>query len=226
MKVIDENLLKNAVANSLNLTGVMRELKRADSSAGRNTIKKYIVLYNINFNHFETNEDRCKRISPNKKKRTINDIFVENSTYNGGVNLKKRLYDEGLKERKCELCGQDEIWNGKHMSLILDHINGIHDDNRIENLQIVCPNCNATLPTHCRGASKLITKEKKIRNSNFDLNISYIEKKKKKKSYGLGKSNSQFGTCWITNSIENKKIKLFELNTYLVLGWVRGRKLK
>jgi hypothetical protein len=35
------------------------------------------------------------------------------------------------------------------MSLILDHINGINNDNRIENLRIVCPNCNATLDTHC-----------------------------------------------------------------------------
>jgi len=35
------------------------------------------------------------------------------------------------------------------MTLILDHINGTHDDNRLENLRIVCPNCNATLPTHC-----------------------------------------------------------------------------
>ena len=63
------------------------------------------------------------------------------------TNLKKRLYNEGLKERKCELCGQDENWQGKHMSLILDHINGINNDNRIENLRIVCPNCDATLPT-------------------------------------------------------------------------------
>ena len=63
-------------------------------------------------------------------------------------------YKEGIKKRKCELCGQGEEWNGKHMSLILDHINGNPNDNRLENLQIVCPNCNATLPTHCRGHKK------------------------------------------------------------------------
>jgi hypothetical protein len=41
------------------------------------------------------------------------------------------------------------------MSLILDHINGIGNDNRIENLQIVCPNCAATLDTHCGRRSKV-----------------------------------------------------------------------
>jgi hypothetical protein len=35
------------------------------------------------------------------------------------------------------------------MSMILDHINGVSNDNRLENLQIVCPNCAATLDTHC-----------------------------------------------------------------------------
>ena len=35
------------------------------------------------------------------------------------------------------------------MSLILDHVNGVADDNRLFNLRIVCPNCNATLDTHC-----------------------------------------------------------------------------
>jgi len=40
------------------------------------------------------------------------------------------------------------------MTLILDHINGVNNDNRLENLRIVCPNCNATLDTHCIGVRK------------------------------------------------------------------------
>jgi hypothetical protein len=78
--------------------------------------------------------------------------LVVNSTYSRGC-LKQRLYDEGLKTRSCELCGQGEKWQGKRMSLILDHINGEATDNRIENLQMVCPNCAATLETH-RGRNK------------------------------------------------------------------------
>jgi hypothetical protein len=68
--------------------------------------------------------------------------------------LKERLYASGLKERRCELCGQGETWRDRRMSLILDHINGIADDNRLENLRIVCPNCNATLETHCGRRSR------------------------------------------------------------------------
>ena len=114
------------------------------------TINKYIGLYNIDISHFEYKR-RNQFLKIN-----MESILIENSKYSSSNHLKNRLYEEGLKEKKCELCGQGEEWNGNHMSLILDHINGIYNDNRIENLRIVCPNCNATLDTHCKGNKKKV----------------------------------------------------------------------
>ena len=54
------------------------------------------------------------------------------------MQLKKRLYAEGLKQRICEMCGQDELWHGRRLALILDHVNGVSDDHRLENLRILC----------------------------------------------------------------------------------------
>ncbi len=71
-------------------------------------------------------------------------------------NLKARLYAEGLKQPTCEICSQGEQWRGRWMSLILDHINGVRSDNRLENLRIACPNCNATLDTHCGRQTRIV----------------------------------------------------------------------
>ena len=54
----------------------------------------------------------------------LEDILVERLDLQPR-HLKQRLYAEGLKQRRCELCGQGEDWRGRRMSLILDHINGV-----------------------------------------------------------------------------------------------------
>jgi len=61
--------------------------------------------------------------------------------------LKMRLIRERLKQARCEACGRDR-WNGTHIPLELDHINGRRDDNRLDNLRILCPNCHAQTPTY------------------------------------------------------------------------------
>ena len=181
MKKIDEILLLNAVQNANSISDVMKNLKRADSSAGRSIIKKYIDIYNIETSHFDTHKERYEKNLKKFVKLSNDEIFVEHSTYNSGNKIKNRLYEEGLKERKCELCGQDENWHGKYMNLVLDHINGIHDDNRLENLRIVCPNCNATLPTHCRGNKKM--KKKEYNKKKHYVNLSLSQRKVKRPSY-------------------------------------------
>ena len=62
--------------------------------------------------------------------------------------LRWRLFHDKIKEQKCEICGTSS-WQGHQLSLILDHINGINNDHRLENLRIVCPNCDSLLPTFC-----------------------------------------------------------------------------
>lgn len=86
----------------------------------------------------------------NKKiKLDYNDLFIENCVHSRST-VKNYIIKNNLLKYVCSDCKQDEYWRGKKISLILDHINGIYNDNRIENLRFMCPNCNATLNTHCK----------------------------------------------------------------------------
>ena len=69
--------------------------------------------------------------------------------------LKKRLFEANLKQPRCELCGWAEQSEDGRIPVELDHINGIHNDNRIENLRILCPNCHSLQSTH-RGRNKKV----------------------------------------------------------------------
>ncbi|MEX1141231.1 MAG: hypothetical protein WD993_05200 [Thermoleophilaceae bacterium] len=116
------------------------------TGGGHITLKKYAARWEIATDHFDPNYGKHRY---GRERRTpLSAVLVEGSSFSRGT-LKKRLYEHGLKDRRCELCGQGEMWRGKRMSLILDHTNGVRDDHRLENLRIVCPNCAATLSTHC-----------------------------------------------------------------------------
>lgn len=67
--------------------------------------------------------------------------------------LKKRLFNAGLKKPACEVCGWAQQASDGRIPVELDHMNGNHNDNRIENLRVLCPNCHSLQPTH-RGKNK------------------------------------------------------------------------
>ena len=68
--------------------------------------------------------------------------YFDNTHQITSAKLKEKLFRDGLKEEKCEICGTTE-WQGVKLSLELHHKNNNHNDNSFENLQILCPNCHS-----------------------------------------------------------------------------------
>lgn len=179
---MDIEQLKRTISESRTITEVCYKLYGNKYYGNRITIKNYIKQFNMDISHFVIDYSNKKMFF---KRKDISEILVLDSTHDT-TNLKNRLYKEGLKERRCEKCGQDENWYGKHMSLILDHKNGNNKDNRIENLQIVCPNCSATLPTFSGknvNRNNRLMKMKKLVNPNF--NKSESQRKVKRPEYNI-----------------------------------------
>lgn len=130
--------LEEIVKNSLTINEVVDKLGYSThSGSNSNTVKERLLKYNIDISHF-THKTPIKRTEEN--------IFIENST--ASQQTLRRWYQKGeYSEYKCSICGQEPIWQGKDLTLILDHINGNNKDHRLENLRWVCPNCNQQLDT-------------------------------------------------------------------------------
>ncbi len=88
-----------------------------------------------------------------EKYKDINSILIENSPYNHST-LKDRILEYNLLEYKCSICYNAGEWLNKRLVLQLDHINGINNDNRIENLRFLCPNCHSQTPNYCKRLTK------------------------------------------------------------------------
>lgn len=140
-----EREARKAVAESRSYSEALRRLGMRPAGGNHAVLRRWVdEVWKIPTEHFDGGEPRIPVPDP----IPLTEVLVRDSTYSRSA-LKRRLFEEGHKERVCEMCGQDENWRGCTMSLILDHVNGVPDDNRIENLRIVCPNCAATLDTHC-----------------------------------------------------------------------------
>jgi hypothetical protein len=145
-RTFTEPMLRSAVAESRSYSDALRRLGLRPAGGNHRTIKKYVAMWGISTAHFDPHGASIEHLG--RPRLPLSEILVEGSTYHRG-HLKDRLFAEGIKQPRCELCGQGEVWRGRPMALILDHINGIPNDNRLENLRVVCPNCSATLDTHC-----------------------------------------------------------------------------
>ena len=145
-KYTDKEFIR-AVKNNYSISKTLKELKLKPSGGNYKVFYKKVKELNISINHF-TGQAHLK----NKKhdwnvKIPLTKILIKESNYSSTYHLKKRLIKEKIFQYKCNICGIDD-WNHKPLSLHLDHINGINNDNRIENLQLLCPNCHSQTSTY------------------------------------------------------------------------------
>jgi Zn finger protein HypA/HybF involved in hydrogenase expression len=149
---INDTEFSEIVKSSLSIAEVIRKCNGVPAGGNYRSIKKRITQLNLDTSHFTGQGwnvgERFK--SPVKAKPLV-EILVENSFYQS-YKLAKRLLKEGVKERKCECCG-NTTWLDKDIPLELHHINGDNTDNRLENLQLLCPNCHAMTDNY-RGKNK------------------------------------------------------------------------
>ena len=164
-----EEQFRDAWENSVSIAEVARKLNLTIYGSTYKTLRHAAKELELSEDHFlGQGWNVGLKFNPSKAK-PIEEVLVEGSNVQSS-NLKARLFKEGLKDKVCEICEITE-WRGKPAPLALDHINGINDDNRLENLRILCYNCHGQTETWCRGKGK---------RKNAALEDKKIEREKEK----------------------------------------------
>lgn len=135
--------LEESAKNATTIADICRDLNISPIGGNYKTIRKKIKEYDISIEHFVgSGWNKGDRFKTFGKKVSMLDILVENSSYTNSSHLRKRLIEEGYKRHQCEKCLNIE-WLEQPISLELNHINGINNDHRLVNLELLCPNCHA-----------------------------------------------------------------------------------
>ena len=138
--------LMAAVRDSTNYAQVIRKLGLVAAGGNYDQVRERIKSLALDTSHF--NFSACGWSRGLKLQHAPITRLLVAGRMTSSHKLKQRLFREGLKQPKCELCGWAERAPDGRVPVELDHINGDRFDNRLENLRILCPNCHSLQPTH------------------------------------------------------------------------------
>lgn len=141
---VDPGIVIPLIAESRSIAEVLKKLALSSGAVHYRKINEIIKEYNIDISHM-TGKAWNKGQTFIKKDISF---WLKENTKIGSSSLKQRLFKANVFIKQCLICKITE-WNGKPAPLELDHINGSHSDNRIENLRILCSNCHAQTDNYC-----------------------------------------------------------------------------
>jgi Zn finger protein HypA/HybF involved in hydrogenase expression len=141
-RLFSDDDFKKAISNSHNFSELCIKL-----GISRNLARSEIKQLGVDTSHFTCPKNR---VLSDKEVFTKKEFRTENA-----ATLRRRFLKINTCEYKCKECCSDPSWNGKALTLQLDHINGDRLDDRLENLRWLCPNCHSQQITSCRTKDSL-----------------------------------------------------------------------
>lgn len=142
---LNDDDFKELVLSNHGYSDILRGLGLSPKGGSSSKVlKRRIQELDIDISHFYP----INKKAIDSKRKNLEDILVENSTYTNISRLKKKLLSEKLIEYKCDICNNNGTWLGESLTLQLDHINGIYNDHRLCNLRFLCPNCHSQTPSY------------------------------------------------------------------------------
>lgn len=144
-ELTDEQFVE-MIKNSTNISEVLFKLgySVAGNSWGFAQVRKRMTDLGLDQSMFKGKSAMAAKLQ--SIKLSAKDLLKSNCKHNRNV-TRRYIISNKLLPYKCAICGLSE-WNGKTLSLELDHINGINNDNRLENLRFLCPNCHSQTTTY------------------------------------------------------------------------------
>lgn len=147
MASYSDDELRSIVAKSISYADVLRSLGLVVSGSTHRFVRKRIERLKIDINHFSTGE-ALRRAAEKRRSFRLENVFCENSVESSQT--LRRYARKLLTPAICCECKNPGIHNGKSLVLQIDHKNGTRNDNRIENLRWLCPNCHSQTETYSR----------------------------------------------------------------------------
>ena len=138
--------IKIAARESVNFTEVLEKIGVPRQGNNGKTLKNILDTNNIDYSHFTGRARNYKTSYISATEYLNNDKKI--ATYA----LKKKLMKENLIENKCAICGLTK-WQNKPITLQLHHIDGNPNNNSLDKLQLLCPNCHSQTDNYCGSAN-------------------------------------------------------------------------
>lgn len=172
---LSDEKFSNLVKNSKTMSELLKQFGMENKGGNYKTCKRRIVELQVDTSHFLSRTQ-----SSNWARKITKDDVLKKLTKNSNCNrtdLKKRLVKFDIIKYQCAKCENNGVWENKKLTLQLEHKNGISNDNRIENLEFLCPNCHSQTDTF---AGRSLNKHK-IKPSEINPNWRFSPKHKTRK---------------------------------------------